>query len=114
MFGWGPIKSGALVLFIFVGNIAIKPATSFLYGSCGFRRVLLASSICLSLTAIGCGPFTASTPLVAIALLTLISGVARSVSMTSYTSLALSDVVPRCVPRTRCSARPSSCSPAWP
>ena len=92
VFGWSPIKSGALVLFIFLGNIAIKPATSFLYRTYGFRRVLLGSSTCLSLTAIGCGLLTASTPLVAIALLTLISGAARSVSMTGYTTLALSDV----------------------
>jgi EmrB/QacA subfamily drug resistance transporter len=92
VFGWSPIKSGALVLFVFVGNIAIKPATSFLYRTYGFRRVLLAATICLSLTAIGCGLLTASTPVVAIALLTLISGAARSVSMTGYTTLALSDV----------------------
>jgi EmrB/QacA subfamily drug resistance transporter len=94
VFGWSPIKSGALVLFVFVGNIAIKPATSFLYRTYGFRRVLLAATICLSLTAIGCGLLTASTPLVAIALLALISGAARSVSMTGYTTLALSDVPP--------------------
>ena len=43
VFGWSPIKSGALVLFVFVGNIAIKPATSFLYRTYGFRRVLLAA-----------------------------------------------------------------------
>jgi EmrB/QacA subfamily drug resistance transporter len=92
VFGWSPIKSGALVLFVFVGNIAIKPATSFLYRTYGFRRVLLAATVCLMVTAIGCGVLTARTPLVAIALLTLISGAARSVSMTGYTTLALSDV----------------------
>jgi EmrB/QacA subfamily drug resistance transporter len=92
VFGWSPIKSGALVLFVFVGNIAIKPATSFLYRTYGFRRVLVAAAVCLTATAIGCGLLTASTPLVAIALLTLISGAARSVSMTGYTTLALSDV----------------------
>jgi EmrB/QacA subfamily drug resistance transporter len=92
VFGWSPITSGALVLFVFVGNIAIKPATSFLYRRYGFRRVLLAASVCLSVTAIGCGLLTASTPVVAIALLTLISGAARSVSMTGYSTLALSDV----------------------
>ena len=94
VFGWSPIKSGALVLFVFVGNIAIKPATSFLYRTYGFRRVLLAASACLGLTAIGCGLLTASTPLAAIALVSLISGAARSVSMTGYTTLALSDVPP--------------------
>jgi MFS family permease len=92
VFGWSPIKSGALVLFVFVGNIAIKPATSFLYRKYGFRRVLLAATICLSVTAVGCALLTASTPLVAIALLTVISGAARSVSMTGYSTLALSDV----------------------
>jgi MFS family permease len=92
VFGWSPIKSGALVLFVFVGNIAIKPATSFLYNSYGFRRVLLAASTFLTLTAAGCALLTASTPLVAIALLALISGAARSVSMTGYSTLALSDI----------------------
>lgn len=92
VFGWSPIKSGALVLFVFAGNIAVKPATSFLYREYGFRRVLLAASVCLALTSIGCAALRASTPLLAIAVLTLISGAARSVSMTGYTTLALSDV----------------------
>jgi EmrB/QacA subfamily drug resistance transporter len=92
VFGWSPIKSGALVLFVFVGNIAIKPATSFLYRTYGFRRVLFAAAIGLGLSAVGCALLTASTPLVAIAFLALISGAARSVSMTGYSTLALSDV----------------------
>jgi len=92
VFGWSPIKSGALVLFVFVGNIAIKPTTSFLYRTYGFRRVLLVASTCLTLTAIGCALLTASTPVAAIAVLALISGAARSVSMTGYSTLALSDV----------------------
>ena len=92
VFGWSPIKSGALVLFVFVGNIAIKPATSFLYRRYGFRRVLLAATTCLAVTAIGCALLTASTPIVAIGLLALISGAARSVSLTGYSTLALSDV----------------------
>ena len=94
VFGWSPIKSGALVLFVFVGNIAIKPLTTPMYGNYGFRRVLLAASVCLTVTTIGCAFLTAGTPLVAIALLALVSGAARSVSMTGYTTLALSDVPP--------------------
>jgi EmrB/QacA subfamily drug resistance transporter len=94
VFGWSPIKSGALVLFVFVGNIAIKPLTTAMYTSYGFRRVLLAASVCLTLTTVGCALLTAGTPLVAIALLALVSGAARSVSMTGYTTLALSDVPP--------------------
>lgn len=92
VFGWSPIKSGALVLFVFVGNIAIKPLTTIMYSSYGFRRVLLAASMCLTLTSVGCALLTADTPVVAIALLALVSGAARSVSMTGYSTLALSDV----------------------
>ncbi|MBV9606955.1 MAG: MFS transporter [Solirubrobacterales bacterium] len=94
VFGWSPIKSGALVLFVFVGNIAIKPLTTPMYSSYGFRRVLLAAAVCLTLTTVGCALLTARTPLVAIALLALVSGAARSVSMTGYSTLALSDVPP--------------------
>jgi EmrB/QacA subfamily drug resistance transporter len=94
VFGWSPIKSGALVLFVFVGNIAIKPLTTAMYSTYGFRRVLLAASVCLTLTTVGCALLTAGTPVVAIALLALVSGAARSVSMTGYTTLALSDVPP--------------------
>jgi len=94
VFGWSPIKSGALVLFVFVGNIAIKPLTTRMYSNCGFRHVLVAASACLTLTTVGCALLTRGTPVVVIALLSLVSGAARSVSMTGYTTLALSDVPP--------------------
>jgi hypothetical protein len=57
--------------------------------------VLLAASVVLALTTIRCALLTAGTPVVAIALLAVVSGAARSVSMTVYTTLALSDVPPR-------------------
>jgi MFS family permease len=94
VFGWSPIKSGALVLLVFVGNIAIKPLTTVMYSRYGFRRVLIVASACLTLTTVGCALLTAGTPVVAIALLALVSGAARSTSMTGYTTLALSDVPP--------------------
>ena len=45
-----PVKSGALVLFVFVGNIVIKPATTFLYGRVGFRRMLALSTAGMAVT----------------------------------------------------------------
>jgi EmrB/QacA subfamily drug resistance transporter len=94
VFDWSPIKSGALVLFVFVGNIAIKPATTFLYGRFGFRAVLLAATAGLGGGAFAAGVFTASTPLAVIALVALLSGVARSVGATGFTTLGFSDVPP--------------------
>jgi EmrB/QacA subfamily drug resistance transporter len=94
VFGWSPIKSGALVLFVFVGNIAIKPATTWLYNRFGFRSVLLAATAGLAATSVASGFLTASTPVVVIALLAFLSGVARSVGLTGYTTLGFSDVPP--------------------
>lgn len=44
VFGWSPVKSGAIVLFVFVGNIAIKPATTPLLRRFGFRPVLVVAT----------------------------------------------------------------------
>jgi len=94
VFGWSAIKSGSLVLFVFVGNIAIKPATTFLYNRFGFRSVLLAATTGLAVTAFAAGMLTADTPVIVIVLVALLSGVARSVGLTGYTTLGLSDVPP--------------------
>ena len=36
-FGWSPVKSGAVTLFMFAGNVGIKPATTPLINRFGFR-----------------------------------------------------------------------------
>jgi EmrB/QacA subfamily drug resistance transporter len=92
VFDWSPIKSGAVVLFVFVGNVAIKPSTRPLLRRFGFRRVILAAAGGLALTTAACGLVTAATPLAVIIVLVLVSGAARSVGLTGYTTLALSDV----------------------
>lgn len=94
VFGWSPIKSGALVLFVFVGNIAIKPATTPLLRRFGFRPVLVAATAGAAATMVAAGLFSAGTPLVVIALVAVLSGVGRSVGMTGYTTIAFSDTPP--------------------
>ena len=94
VFGWSAIKSGSVVLFVFVGNIAIKPATTWLFNRFGFRTMLLASTTGLAATAFAAGLLTADTPLVVVVLVALLSGVARSIGLTGYTTLGLSDVPP--------------------
>jgi EmrB/QacA subfamily drug resistance transporter len=92
VFGWSPVKSGAIVLFIFVGNIGIKPATTFLMNRFGFRAVLTAATAMAAATMLGAACFTGATPLLLIILVTTLSGVARSVGLSAYTTLAFSDV----------------------
>jgi EmrB/QacA subfamily drug resistance transporter len=92
VFGWTPVKSGAVVLFVFVGNIAIKPATTFLFGRAGFRRVLAVSTAGMAVAMAAAALMTASTPLPVIAAILLLSGIARSIVGTGYTTVAFADV----------------------
>lgn len=94
IFGWSPIKSGAVVLSVFVGNIGIKPATTFLLNRFGFRAVLIAATAGAAATMVGAGLFTGATPLAIIIVVTMLSGVARSVGFTAYTNLGFSDIPP--------------------
>jgi MFS family permease len=42
-FHWSPVRSGTFVMFVFFGNVAIKPATTRILRRLGFRSVLLVS-----------------------------------------------------------------------
>jgi EmrB/QacA subfamily drug resistance transporter len=94
VFGWSPVKSGALVLFVFVGNIAIKPATTPLLRRFGFRAVLVAATAGAAVTMVAAGLFTATTPLVVIALVSVLNGMGRSVGLTGYSTIVFSDTPP--------------------
>jgi len=62
-FGWSAVKSGSVVLFVFLGNIAIKPATSFLYSRCGFRAMLVVATAGMAATMVAAAFIRSSTPL---------------------------------------------------
>ncbi|WP_025689427.1 MFS transporter [Paenibacillus zanthoxyli] len=94
VFGWSGVLAGGIVLFIFVGNIGIKPATTFLLNRFGFRRVLIISTSIGALTMILSGLITPAVPVVLIALLTLVSGIVRSTALTAYSTMAYSDISP--------------------
>ncbi|WP_028934362.1 MFS transporter [Pseudonocardia spinosispora] len=92
VFGWSPVFSGAVVLFVFIGNVAIKPLVNPLVNRFGLRRLLIASSVLFALTMAGCAALSATTPLVVIAALVFVSGVARSVGLGSVAILTLSEI----------------------
>jgi EmrB/QacA subfamily drug resistance transporter len=91
-FGWSPVKSGAVVLFIFAGNVGIKPATTPLINRFGFRTLLIASTVIMAVTMVGLAFTTAATPLPVIAVLALISGIVRSSALTVYNTVGFADV----------------------
>jgi EmrB/QacA subfamily drug resistance transporter len=91
-FGWSPVKSGAVVLFIFAGNVGIKPATTPLINRFGFRAVLVVSTVVTAVVMAGLGLVTATTPLPVIAALTLVSGITRSTGLTVYGTVGFADM----------------------
>jgi MFS family permease len=93
-FGWSPVKSGAVTLFIFVGNVGIKPATTPLINRFGFRVFLIASTAGTVTVVALLALITASTPIPLIALLAVAQGVFRSTGMTTYSTVGFADTPP--------------------
>jgi EmrB/QacA subfamily drug resistance transporter len=93
-FGWSPVKSGAVVLFVFVGNIGIKPATTPMLRRFGFRPVLVAATAGAAATMVAAAFFDAGTPIVLIAFVAVLNGIGRSVSLTCYSTIVFSDTPP--------------------
>ncbi len=56
-FGWSPLRSGMLVIGVFVGNIAIKPFTTPILHRFGFRTVLMTAAAAAGLTLAVCREF---------------------------------------------------------
>jgi EmrB/QacA subfamily drug resistance transporter len=92
VFGWSAIKSGAIVLFVFVGNIGIKPATTFILNRWGFRSVLLTACVLLAASIAAAGFVTRQVPIAVIIVISVVSGVARSLCGTSNNTLSFCDV----------------------
>ena len=93
-FGWSPVKSGAVVLFVLVGNIGIKPATTPMLRRFGFRPVLVAATAGAAATMVAAAFFGAGAPLVLIAFVAALNGIGRSVSLTCYSTIAFADTPP--------------------
>jgi EmrB/QacA subfamily drug resistance transporter len=91
-FHWSAVRSGLMVMAVFVGNVSIKPATSPLIRRFGFRRIIVASSLGGALLFGACAFLRPSTPAVVIAAVLLASGAMRSLGFSAYNSLMFADV----------------------
>ncbi|TGE75881.1 MFS transporter [Weissella confusa] len=94
VFGWTAARAGWYVLFIFVGNIGIKPFTNPIIRNLGFRGALVASFSMLALSSFALALVRPTSPAVWIMLLALISGVGRSLAFTSYNGLQFTEIAP--------------------
>jgi EmrB/QacA subfamily drug resistance transporter len=91
-FGYDPFHAGLMVLGLFVGNIGMKPLTSWVLRRFGFRRVIVVNALVQAGTMLGCAAVGPWTPLVAILPLLVVSGASRSMQFTALGTLAFADV----------------------
>jgi EmrB/QacA subfamily drug resistance transporter len=93
-FGRSAVYAGALVMFVFAGNLAIKPATTAILRHFSFRSVIVVAALTVAATMALGAALTPDTPLVLTGAVLLVSGAARSVGFTAYGTLAFADVDP--------------------
>ncbi len=93
-FGWSPVSAGAIVMFVFAGNIGIKPFTSPMLNHLGYRGVLAASTAGLVVTAVALSCLPPSCPLWILAAVALLAGVARSSGLTALMTITFATIAP--------------------
>ncbi|MCW2541253.1 MAG: hypothetical protein JWN95_2978 [Frankiales bacterium] len=91
-FGWSAAKAGTMVLFVFVGNLVIKPITTPSLHRYGFRAVLMVATFFAATTIALCALFSDDTPLAVIALVIMLGGAFRSIGFSAYNTIAFADV----------------------
>ncbi|WP_246223128.1 MFS transporter [Alteromonas profundi] len=90
--GYTPVEAGSLLLWLFAGNLAIKPATTWIMNAFGFKRVLVVNGILISLGFVALAFVNPDTSRVAVASLLFINGVTRSMHLTLLNTIAFADV----------------------
>ncbi|HYZ63552.1 MAG TPA: MFS transporter [Acetobacteraceae bacterium] len=91
-FGYDAFHAGSLVLALFVGNIGMKPMTSWILRRWGFRSVIVGNALIQAVTMLGCAVIGPATPMLAILPLLIVSGASRSMQFTCLATLAFADV----------------------
>ncbi|MGN7862398.1 MFS transporter [Microbacterium sp. 22303] len=91
-FGWSAVNAGTAVLTLFVGNIGIKPATTWMLHTFGFRAVLVASNAVGILCMVAMAFLTAAVPVLLIVVVLVGSGAARSTGFTAYSTITFADI----------------------
>ncbi|TKI04093.1 MFS transporter [Martelella alba] len=91
-FGMDAFHAGSLVLAVFAGNLAMKPATTPLIRYFGFKKLLVGNGVLCVLSLLFCAFVTPATPHILTLLLLFWGGLSRSMQFTGISSLAFAEV----------------------
>lgn len=92
--GMDAFRAGLLLLILFAGNLGMKVVTSSTLRRFGFRLTLLSSGLALVVLTLLIATFGPVTPWPWMVLVLLLSGMARSMTFTTLSTLAFVDVPP--------------------
>src|SRR5579871_5401282 len=93
-FGLNPWQAGIYVLVYFSGNLAMKSATTRILRGFGFRTIVIANGLAVSITLAGFAFLTPDTPRLVTALVLFAAGLTRSMQFTTFSTLVFADVGP--------------------
>lgn len=91
-FGMDPFSAGLMVLSIFIGNLAMKAATSPILHRFGFKPVMLINGILSIFSIIACALISPAMPIPIIFAVLFLNGVFRSMQFTSINTLGFADL----------------------
>lgn len=91
-FGMDAFHAGSLVLAVFAGNLAMKPATTPLIRRFGFRNVLLVNGTLAAFSLMACAFLTPATPDWLTLAVLFFGGLCRSMQFTGISTLAFADI----------------------
>ena len=92
--GYSPVEAGSLLLWLFAGNLAIKPATTWIMNTFGFKRVLVVNGVLIALGFVALAMINHTTSSFTIAAILFANGVTRSMHLTLINTIAFADVPP--------------------
>jgi EmrB/QacA subfamily drug resistance transporter len=93
-FGLSAATSGLLVLWLFAGNLMMKPVTTPLVRRFGFRSVLLWNGLLTAASIAACSALMPGTPFTIIVIVLFLGGASRSLQFTALSSISFADVPP--------------------
>ena len=91
-FGLDAFQAGMLVLATFLGNIGMKPFTTWVMRRWGFRDTGIVTGVLASLTMAACALLTPATPWPVLLPVLFVSGLTRSMQFTVLNTLSFADV----------------------
>ncbi|MET4051152.1 EmrB/QacA subfamily drug resistance transporter [Frigoribacterium sp. PvP054] len=91
-FGWSPVEAGLMLMWVFVGNLAVKPFTTPLLHRFRIVPIVVVATVALAATFVATALVRPDTSPVVVAGVLLLSGVFRSVGFTAYNTLQFADV----------------------